>query len=112
MLGVIEAEGLVRSVSTHPGSARLGSELNIRLDYHRAALGQYINLRQIELRKAGRGAGRAETEHTFVITKETDEGTCLFLCTDSSVRQIEDFGHFSQVLSMEVLDYLTADNKQ
>jgi hypothetical protein len=112
MLGVIEAEGRVRSVSECREFTELGSELEIGLDYHRAALGQYINLRQVELRTAGRASDRPDRERTFVITKETDEGTCLFLCTDSSVRRIEDFAHFSQVISMEVLDYLTADNKQ
>ncbi len=109
MFGSIEAEGLVRSISEHHGFAKLGLELKTGIEYHRALLGQYVHLRQIELRRGGRPFDRPKRESAFVITKETDEGTCLFLCTDSSVQQIEDFNHFSQVVSMDVLDYLTAD---
>lgn len=109
MLGVIEAEALVQSISEHRGSAKIGLELEIQRDYDRGALAQYIRLRQIDVRRVRKHSGKPAKERAFVITKETEEGTCLFLCTDSSVGQIEDFGHFSQVLSMDVLGYLTAD---
>ncbi len=110
MLGVIEAQAQVQSISKSGGFAKLGLELEIQRDYDRGALAQYIRLRQIDVRRVRKRSGRPENERTFVITKETEEGTCLFLCTDSSVGRIEDFGHFSQVLSLDVLGYLTPDS--
>jgi hypothetical protein len=69
-------------------------------------LAQYLYLRKVEIRAGNKSGGRLRKESILVMMKHTGLGTFAFACPPSPVKRVDDFNSFSEIVSVDVMDFL------
>jgi c-di-GMP-binding flagellar brake protein YcgR len=105
-LGEAEAQGTVRSCAVLPAVTRYGVEFEQLSDDDAILLEQYTHLRRLEER-AEEGL-KAASESIFVIVRDSDGVKNFFMCSDWFLGKVEGFASFSEVASVDVIDFLMA----
>jgi hypothetical protein len=83
--------------------ARLGIKFEHISEDNENAIGQYVHLQTLRLRKRSSSA-KGEQESIFVIKQVFGAETRLFVCSDLPMDDINDFAAFSEIACMSVAD--------
>jgi hypothetical protein len=103
--GNMETAGVVRTATGIPGAVRYGAEFEPLPEFD-SLLAQYLYLRKVEIRAGNRSGGRLRKESILVMMKNTGRGTYAFACPQSPVKRVDDFNSFSEIISVDVMDFL------
>jgi hypothetical protein len=111
-LGEIRPETIVRTMIVVPEGLRIGVEL-LRLSEEEADIvRQYVHLRQIHVNRE-RLVGQASTSPStsiFVVAAKGHSGSRQFiLCSDAFLGHLADPNAFSEIASVDVIDYIERD---
>jgi hypothetical protein len=103
--GNMKMAGVVRTVTEVTGAMRYGVEFDPLPEFD-SLLAQYLYLRKVEIRVGNRSGGRLRKESILVMMKDTGLGKYAFSCPQSPVKRVDDFNSFSEIVSVDVIDFL------
>jgi hypothetical protein len=103
--GNMETAGVVRTATGVPGAVRYGAEFEPPPEFD-SLLAQYLYLREVEIRAGNKSSRRLRKESILVMMKDTGWGTYAFVCSQSPEEKVDDFNSFSEIMSVDVMDFL------
>ena len=106
-LGNMEAAAVVRTVTEIPHSVKYGAEFDPLPEFD-SPLAQCLYLRKVEVRAETKSGTRLRRESILVMMKDTGHGTYAFACPEAPVKRVDDLGSISEIVSVDVIDFLEA----